>query len=126
MIDDFIDHMKTIRDKPVWQHAPDSVRSHFSQPLPLEPEDPEAVYAEFIEQIMPYPPGNIHPRFWGWVLGTGTVFGAFAELLAASMNVGASGGLSYHSANYVEDQVIEWFKTLFGFPEKASGFSAHC
>ena len=70
--------------------------------------------------MLPYPFGNTHPRFWGWVLGTGTILGAFADLLAASMNSN-SGGLAYHSANYVELQVIDWFKEIFGFPKTASG-----
>jgi glutamate/tyrosine decarboxylase-like PLP-dependent enzyme len=70
--------------------------------------------------VLPYPIGNIHPRFWGWVFGTGTVLGALAELLAASMNTN-SGGIDYHSANYVEVQVINWFKEMLGFPASASG-----
>jgi aromatic-L-amino-acid/L-tryptophan decarboxylase len=30
--------------------------------------------------------GNIHPRFWAWYMGNGTVFGALAEFMAAIMN----------------------------------------
>jgi hypothetical protein len=48
--------------------------------LPFDPTPPEEVYDEFLEYVLPYPVGNIHPRFWGWVLGTGTVLGAFAEV----------------------------------------------
>jgi aromatic-L-amino-acid decarboxylase len=121
MVDDMVDYMKTVRERPVWQHAPDRVREHLRGPLPLEPQPAEAVYEEFVENVLPYPVGNIHPRFWGWVFGTGTVLGALAELLAATMNIGASGGLAYHSANYVEKQVIDWFKEMLGFPAGASG-----
>ena len=46
----------------------------FNKPLPRGPQPPEEVYEEFFEQILPYPVGNIHPRFWGWVFGTGTAF----------------------------------------------------
>ena len=35
--------------------------------------------------------GNIHPRFWGWILGTGTVTGAFAEFLSGAMNTNGNG-----------------------------------
>jgi glutamate/tyrosine decarboxylase-like PLP-dependent enzyme len=120
MIDDMVEYIKTVRERPVWRHAPDNVRAHFRAPLPRDPKKPEKIYEEFREFVLPYPVGNIHPRFWGWVFGTGTVFAAFAELLAASMNTN-TGGIDYHSANYVEKQVIEWFKELFGFPERASG-----
>ena len=120
MIDDMVEYVKTVRKRPVWQHAADDVKEHFSAPLPCDPQSPEEIYEEFCTYVLPYPVGNIHPRFWGWVIGTGTMFGAFAEFLAASMNTN-TGGVDYHSANYVEKQVIDWFKELLGFPESASG-----
>ncbi|MFX0117268.1 MAG: pyridoxal phosphate-dependent decarboxylase family protein, partial [Candidatus Hodarchaeota archaeon] len=73
----------------------------------------------FLEKILSYPLGNTHPRFWGWVCGTGTPFGMFAEMLAAAMNANLGGG--DHIANYVEAQVIDWFKEIMGFPRTASG-----
>ena len=120
MLDDMLDHLRTVRERPAWRHAPDGVKAHFSGPLPLDPQPPEAVYREFLEYVLPYPIGNTHPRFWGWVLGTGTVLGAFAELLAAGMNTN-TGGLGHHSANHVERQVIDWCKQMLGFPASASG-----
>jgi aromatic-L-amino-acid decarboxylase len=120
MVADMVNYTNTIRERPVWKHAPEEVKAHFNKPLPLEPQAPEEVYAEFLEYILPYPVGNIHPRFWGWVFGTGTIFGAFADLLASCMNTN-TGGLDHHSANHVEKQVIEWFKEMLGFPASASG-----
>jgi aromatic-L-amino-acid decarboxylase len=120
MLDDMLDYMETVRTRPVWQHIPDEVKAHFNSALPLDPQPPEAVYEEFLENVLPYPIGNIHPRFWGWVFGTGTVLGALAELLAGSMNTN-TGGIDNHSANHVEKQVIDWFKEMLGFPVSASG-----
>jgi len=115
MVDDVLDYLKTVRDRPVWQHAPDPVKAHFRKPLPLDPQPSEEIYEEFLENVLPYPIGNTPPRFWGWVFGTGTVLGALAELLAASMNTN-SGDLDHHSAIHVEKQVIDWFKGMLGFP----------
>jgi aromatic-L-amino-acid decarboxylase len=120
MIDDMIEYTRTLRERPVWQHAPEEVRAHFRESLPLASQSMEEVYEEFLENILPYPIGNNHPRFWGWVFGTGTVDGAFADFLAAIMNTNP-GGLSYHSANYVEFQVIEWLKEMLKYPSEASG-----
>jgi len=120
MLDDMLDYMKTVRDRPAWQHAPDQVKAHFNKPLPRDPQPPEKIYKEFVEKVLPYPVGNIHPRFWGLVVGSGTVMGAFAELLAASMNTNTGGG-DNHSAVYVEKQVIDWIKEMLGFPASASG-----
>jgi len=120
MVDDMMDTLENVRERPVWQHAPDQVKAHFNQPLPLDPQPPEEIYAEFLNYVLPYPIGNIHPRFWGWVFGTGTPFGALADFLAAGMNTN-SGDLDNHSAIHVEKQVIDWLKTLLDFPVSASG-----
>jgi aromatic-L-amino-acid decarboxylase len=120
MLDDMMDYMKTVRERPVWQHVPERVKAHFNSPVPQKPQPPEEIYEEFVEKVLPYPMGNIHPRFWGWILGTGTVMGAFAELLAASMNTNTGGGAN-HIANHVEKQVIDWIKEMLGYPQSASG-----
>jgi aromatic-L-amino-acid/L-tryptophan decarboxylase len=120
MVDDMIDYFETLRDRPVWQHAPPHVKEHFEMPPPLSPQPPEEVYKEFVEYILPYQVGNSHPRFWGWVLGTGTVIGMFAEMLAAAMDAN-SGNASYHSNNYVEMQILNWCKSMLGYPLTASG-----
>ena len=63
--------------------------------------------------------GTTHPRFWGWYMGNGTVFGALADLMASAMNSNLGGG--NHVANLVEEQVIDWIKEMLGFPADASG-----
>jgi aromatic-L-amino-acid decarboxylase len=120
MLDDMLDYMKTVRERPVWQHVPERIKAHFCSPVPQHPQSPEEIYNEFVENVLPYPMGNIHPRFWGWILGTGTVMGAFAELLAATMNTNTGGGAN-HVANHVEKQVIDWIKEMLGYPASASG-----
>jgi glutamate/tyrosine decarboxylase-like PLP-dependent enzyme len=119
MVNDMLHYLRTVRERPVWQPIPDQVKAHFGSPVPLDPQPPEEIYEEFLENVLPYPAGNIHPRFWGWVVGTGTVLGAFAELLAASMN--SDTGAFDSSGNYVEKQVIDWLKEIMGFPASASG-----
>jgi glutamate/tyrosine decarboxylase-like PLP-dependent enzyme len=119
MVDDMIEYLRTVRERPVWQPIPDSIKSRFQQPLPRTPASPEAVYAAFRENILPYPTGNIHPRFWGWVMGNGTVTGMFAEMLAAAMNLNQGGGAQ--AGSLVESQVVSWCKEMFGYPQSASG-----
>jgi glutamate/tyrosine decarboxylase-like PLP-dependent enzyme len=118
-IDDAIDYLQNVRERPVWRQVPDEAQARLSAVLPQEPAAFEDVYREFSQTIMPYATGNIHPRFWGWVHGTGTPGGAIAELLAATMNANVGG--RDHAAVYVERQVIRWFLDLFGLPDGASG-----
>jgi aromatic-L-amino-acid decarboxylase len=119
MVDDMLDYTAALREQPAWQHMPDEAKARFHRPLPLDPEPTEEVYEEFLQYVLPYATGNVHPRFWGWVIGTGTAYGALAEFLAAIMNPNA-GGLD-HSAVHVERQVIDWLKEMLGYPSTASG-----
>ncbi|RPH37057.1 aminotransferase class I/II-fold pyridoxal phosphate-dependent enzyme [bacterium] len=119
MVDDMIDYLRTVRDRPVWQPIPEEVAASFREPLPDSPESIEQVYEDFRERILPYPTGNIHPRFWGWVMGNGTATAMMAEMLAAGMNLNQGGGAQ--SGGLVERQVVDWCKEMLGFPREASG-----
>ncbi|MHA2294204.1 MAG: pyridoxal phosphate-dependent decarboxylase family protein [Candidatus Hodarchaeales archaeon] len=119
MVENMIAYLEHIRDRPVWQPIPEDMKEFFDKPLPQEPEGPEETYKDFLKYVQPYPMGNIHPRFWGWVIGTGTPFGMLAEMLAAGLNPNVAGGKN--TAIDVEKQVINWFKDIMGFPETASG-----
>lgn len=119
MVDDAITYLETVGKRPVWKPVPDDVASRFDGPAPKEPAGADAVYQEFLETVFPYPMGNIHPRFWAWYMGNGTVFGALAEFMAAIMNPNLGGG--NHVANLVEAQVVNWMKEMLGFPFHSSG-----
>ena len=119
MVDDMFTHLETVRERPLWQPIPEAVEAALKQPLPQVGEPAEQVYQEFLEQILPYPLGNTHPRFWGWYMGNGTITGALADFLAATMNPNLAGG--NHVANMVERQVVDWCKTMVGLPEDSSG-----
>src|SRR5262249_53437010 len=119
MVDDMLEYLERVRERPVWQHVPDATRAHFSQPIPREPQGAASAYEEFRQHILPYPLGNIHPRFWSWVCGTGSPGGMLAEMLAAGMNSNVHGG--DHAAVYVEQQVLAWLKDALGYPAEATG-----
>jgi glutamate/tyrosine decarboxylase-like PLP-dependent enzyme len=119
MVDDMLAYLQQVRERPAWQPMPTQVRAAFQAPLPRAPQEPGDVYRDFQENVLPYPTGNIHPRFWGWVIGTGTPFGMLAELLAAGMNPNC-GGFD-DSSTPAEHQVIDWMKEMLGYPAAASG-----
>ena len=119
MVDDMMTYLEQVRERPVWEAIPEEVKAKLREPLPLEPQDPETVYEKFLQDVLPYPMGCIHPRFWGWALGTGTPLDMLAEMLAAGMNSNTGGG--EHVANYVEAQVLNWLKEMLGYPAEASG-----
>lgn len=98
---------------------PDSVRVSFQEPLPLEPQGAERAYADFVQNVRPYPNGNLHPRFWGWVQGTGTPLAMLTDLLASALKPHMAG--FNQAPALVEEQVLAWLKELMGFPRDSSG-----
>ncbi|MGB9144754.1 MAG: pyridoxal-dependent decarboxylase, partial [Acidobacteriaceae bacterium] len=119
MLDEAVDYMADVRQRPVWQPVPESAKARLREPVPTEGEPLEAICEEFRTTILPYATGNIHPRFFGWVHGSGQAGNLVAETLAAAMNSNCGG--RDHGAIYVEQEVIAWCKRIFGFPEAASG-----
>jgi aromatic-L-amino-acid decarboxylase len=119
MLDDMMDYLSSVRERPVWRAVPAEVKQSLSSHVPYEPCPLGSVYDEFKRLILPYPTGNIHPRFWGWVMGTGTPVAMLAEMLAAGMNSWV-GGFD-QSATIVEEQVVCWLAEMLGFSVKTSG-----
>ena len=119
MLDEMMQYLQNISSKPVWNKVPEEIKERFDQPLPVEPQELSEVYEEFKETILPYSLGNTHPRFWSWVIGTGTVQGMLAEMLAAGMN--SNVGIGDQAPMYVDQQVVNWCKEMMGFPAESSG-----
>jgi glutamate/tyrosine decarboxylase-like PLP-dependent enzyme len=119
MVDDLVHYLETVRSRPAWQPMPEPARRALHEPLPREPQGAERVYEDFRSLVLPYPTGNIHPRFWGWVMGTGSAVGMLAELLAAGMNSNVWG--MDQSATVVELQVLGWLREMLGFPPGSGG-----
>jgi glutamate/tyrosine decarboxylase-like PLP-dependent enzyme len=119
MLDDMLDFLEHIRERPVWQPIPQDVRAAFRQGFPQQPSDLATVHEAFMRDVLPYTVGNAHPGFMGWVHGGGTPVGMLAEMLAAGLNANL-GGRDQMPVE-VERQVVQWVRELFGFPESASG-----
>lgn len=118
LLEDAIARMQGAREGRVWTPLPDDLKAAFDQPLPHAGRD-ETDVAVTLSAILPYGVGNTHPRFFGWVHGSGTPLNLLAEIAAAAMNANTGG--RDHGAIYIEKQVIRWCRELFGFPENASG-----
>lgn len=120
VVDLIVRHLTTLPQRPVFAPYPsDLAQRLLDGPLPSTGTDASTILDEFNVQIEPYPFGNGHPRFYGWVNSPPVVIGVFAEALAAAMNPSCAGG--NHAAIYVERQVLNWFKTLLGFPAESMG-----
>jgi len=119
MVEDMVTWQETARDQGHWRPVPDEVKSRLDEPIPHAGMPLDDVYDTFLRDVLPYPTGNGHPRFWGWVMGTGSATGMLAEMLAAGMNSHLAG--YDQSASLIEKKVLAWLTALMGFPETSSG-----
>ena len=116
LLDACIDRLTEAREHP-WVPVPPEIQAGYaipSAPLPLD-----TLRETLVSQVMPYSTGNTHPRFFGWVHGTGLATGLLSEMVAATMNSNLGG--RDHGLNYMEREVIAWARDTFGFPKTASG-----
>lgn len=113
-------HLTTVPGRPVFQPFPRDLAQRFlDTPMPAAGVDASMVLDEFAAQVEPYPFGNGHPRFYGWVNSPPAVIGIFGDALATAMNPRCAGG--NRAAVYVERQVLNWFKAMLGFPAESMG-----
>ena len=119
MLDDVFNDLERVRSRKPWQRLPDEAKASLRVPAPHGEQPIDEIYEEFRKNVEPYALGNRHPKFWGWVIGGGTPVGVLGDMLASAMNTNA-GGFEQSSA-YMEKQVVDWFKEIFGFPAAATG-----
>jgi len=118
MLDAALDKMERTAQGPVWQPLPDDLKQALQAPLPQQGAGVAAMQAQ-AQTLLPYGVGNTHPRFFGWVHGAGAASGLIADIAASAMNANLGG--RDHGAIYVEKQVVDWVRQMFGFPDAASG-----
>src|SRR5687768_13646449 len=112
------EHRDRLLARPVFgKVGPDA--SLFQAAVPEEGRPFDEVLEFVREHVMPFPMGNSHPRFFGFINATADPVGITADYLAAAMNSNCWGG--DHAAIHVESQVMRWLASIVGFPDTAEG-----
>jgi aromatic-L-amino-acid decarboxylase len=119
LLDRLISQLEQSGDGPVWTPMPETVKRRLAEPLPREPRGVDDACNDLAELILPYGTGNTHPRFWGWVHGSGTAGGMLAEMATAAMNANCGG--RDHGAIHVEKCLLDWTAQWFSFPKTTAG-----
>jgi len=71
-------HLTELQEGPVFRPFPTELEETFgATPPPSVGAEPDAILDEFAANILPYPFGNGHPRFYGWVNSPPAVMGIF-------------------------------------------------
>lgn len=104
-------------DAPVWRPVPAALRAELAAaPLPEAGMAPDELLGYAAANVLPYPMGNGHPAFFGWVNAAPHPAGVAGALLAAAMNPSSAGG--DHADVYLERAAVRWIAELVGFPHE--------
>lgn len=118
LLDTCIEQLSDARNRP-WRPLADGDKAALRLGDAVDGVDSATLVDELTEKVLPFHTGNTHPRFFGWVHGTGLASGLLSEMVAATMNSNCGG--RDHGAAYVEREVIDWCLRCFGFPAGGSG-----
>jgi aromatic-L-amino-acid decarboxylase len=114
-VDLLADYLGKLPEGPVWQAMDPAVRERLlTLPLPRAGRGLDELVADIGGHVLPYPMGNGHPRFFGWVNAAPAPAGVLATLAAAAMNPSSAGG--DHADVHLERTVVRWIAELAGFP----------
>ena len=114
-VDLMADWLESMPARPVYQPVPPALRTALlDQPLPTTGAPLADLVDRFATDVLPYPMGNGHPRFFGWVNSPPDPAGIIAEFLAAAFDPSCAGG--DHAAIYLERAVTRWLAEVIGYP----------
>ena len=118
LLDACLDRLENARELP-WTPPPETLPGLAADAPPAAGIDDDALADELADGIMPFATGNTHPRFFGWVHGTGLANGLLADMVASTANANCGG--RRHVGIDVERRVIDWCARLHGLPGSAGG-----
>ncbi|MEV4068428.1 pyridoxal phosphate-dependent decarboxylase family protein [Nonomuraea fuscirosea] len=114
------DHLGGVAERPVWRPVPDGELAWLTgQELPETGRALDDLLEDTRAHVLPYPMGNGHPRFFGWVNSPPNPAGVLVEPLAAALNPSCAGG--DHAGPHLERTVVRWLAGLVGFPHPPGG-----
>ena len=100
---------------------PADVAALFTGPAPERSESIDTILADWSHAILPNAAHLGHPRWFGFVNGTGTQISVLAEALAAALDPNLGGFRASPSATEVERQTIRWCAELIGYNADCGG-----
>ncbi len=119
VIDEVASYLSGISERPVWQAMPGAIQKNIQEEeLPVDGQAFEETLAFIQHNILPYPQGNGHPRFAGWINSAPAHAGVLVKPLAAAMNPNC--GIGEHAGQELERRTVQWIMELCGFPVAGS------
>src|SRR5881392_3449308 len=115
-------YLGDLRDRRVYRHMSScEIRDGLDSALPTKGIDFDGLLKVFRDTIIPFSRQNAHPRMFGYVQSPGTPIGAFADLLASTLNANLTIWRSAPAPVELERLTIDWIRQILRFPAEARG-----
>ncbi len=122
VVDLMAQYLDSIGDKRVFPDVgPRAVNQLFNEPLPQEPNAPEAVLQELRRKLLPYCTNVGHPGYMGLITPSPSPVGAVADFICSVLNQNVGAYSIGPSAVAMERRVVRWLTDLCGYGEIAGG-----
>ncbi len=115
------EHRATIADRPVGRVAGAAELRAALAPISERGCPPERALAELSELVLPNIVQQDHPRYFASIPSPGNAVSAFADALAAGLNVFGGNWAEGSGASAIELACLEWLCDLCGLPAGAGG-----
>ena len=117
-----LDLFRTIGSRRVFPgRKPAEIQRLLSEPLPVKPQAPLKILREVEEKIIPNSTLVGSPRYFGFVMGSGTTMSVFGDAIAAAINQNPGVWKAGPAATELERVVIRWFAEMVGYDRNAAG-----
>ncbi len=122
IVDWMADYMENVEQLPVKsQVEPGEIKAKLPSTPPQAGEEMDAIFNDFKKIIMPGITHWQHPSFHAYFPGNSSKPSVLAEMLTATLGVQAMIWNTSPSAAELEEQMMEWFKSMMALPSNWTG-----
>ena len=122
VVDFLVDRLAGLADGPVLRTATsDEMSARLMEPAPERGTDLTPILRRLDADVLSFVGHWDHPRFFGYIPGSGTWPGALGDLIAAAVNIDASAWREAAGPTQLELTVLDWFRDWVGYPPEAAG-----
>jgi len=122
VIDAIVDHRHNLSSKRVFNKPDFELLDSIINPtMPLEADDPTAVFKELNKMVSEHVTHIDHPRFFSFIPGPSNYYSVLADTLSTGHNVFAGHWMGGAYASMVETRTLDWLANIMEYPEGNGG-----
>ncbi len=122
LADWMVDYLETVDDRPVRSSAiPGELLAKLPGNCPETPEPFEAIFEDFVSDVLPGITHWQHPRFFAYFPANSSPPSILAEMLTATLAAQCMLWETSPAGHELEIRVLEWLRDLVGLPATFSG-----